>query len=281
MPNTQQTNATGTFKQKSEIVFVRWARSIVHAKDSVNYEVVTALVGNGAEITLLAKDAKGKVILKEKGQVYGGKYFGKTSLPESAQSPISLTAELPKHQSKKNALPLTVLPAITVSSLKWDRTQVRRKEKVTLSGCIIGYKSTNATLTVYRFSEMGAHIPVARIPVALSEGKFQAGWEFTFKASTALLATNKELKKHGESYSKPSYFFCVSEPPSPVKSNLMEFIDEIKIRIVNPIKDVKYEIITADDKENAVAPDGRQVMILKDVAPGRGEFKMTLPDTKK
>ncbi|MDH4275907.1 MAG: hypothetical protein OEW08_12800 [Gammaproteobacteria bacterium] len=247
----------------------------------MNFEVMAALVGNGAEITITGKDAKGKAFFKEQGKVSGGKYFGNVNLPDNLKSPVTLTAELVKYQVTKTSLPLTVMPAITVSSLKWDRSQVRRKEKVGLTGRIVGYKGVSAMLTIFKFSEMGAHLPITRIPVAVKEGKFQTEWNFFFKGSTKVIPTAEEQKKHGDSYSKPSYFFCVSDPPSAVKSNLMEFVDSVNILVINPVKDTQYKVKTADDNVSVVSPDAQQWVILKDIAPGRGTFKVAIPDAKK
>jgi hypothetical protein len=78
----------------------------------------------------------------------------------------------------------------------------------------------------------GAHDFITKFPVFVKKKKVEAEWEYEYHEDTDEIPTEEELKKYGNKYNPPEYFFRVKVGELAADSGLLEFKDWIKIKLL-------------------------------------------------
>jgi len=237
---TKATDSQHQEKLTSYFIYSAWRSGAVHIGQPATFEVLTAFVGDGAQIKINGKSAKGKKLGKIKDTIKNNKYIGEFELPDKIQigDQVSFEVELPDNGLKDVSEEVTVLPPIEISNMKWSAKEARREDVLTLSADIKGlYNGTEVKLTIYEFDLDGIHDRIAELPATVQNDKIEVKWEYEYHEDTDEIPTTQELQKYGRNYNPPEYFFTIKagelEYGKNQESGLLLFKDWIEVKLVN------------------------------------------------
>jgi hypothetical protein len=252
---------------------------MAYAGQSVEFEVRTALVGEGAPVKIKGKSAEGKKLGKVSGEVRGNTFVGRFDIPEDVESgdEVYFEVKLPKNSLDGESGRIPVRPLIELANLKWSAEEARRGDIVTLSAEVSrATPQTEATLTIYEYDQDGAHDRIVELPTKVIGDKIELEWAYEYHEDTGDIPTDEELKKHGREYNPPEYYFTVkfdkTEFGLDLESGLLKFKDWVEIFLSDangdPIGDQDYVLKMPDGSERKGKVDSKGRAIEENVPPG-------------
>jgi hypothetical protein len=282
-PHSCQTDQAKRVTLPSAIDSVAWTRARASGNGLVGLEVSTHFVGNGADLKIELSDKSGKSHGSFAEKISGNRFWAEVRVPPNAKDELYATAKLPKHGLSLKSAPLTILPTVQITNLKWSQKEARRGDTVALSADVKGAPDgTEATIDIYEHDTDGAHDPVTSIPVLVKNKKVEAQWEFEFHEDTQRIPNEQEVQKYGSHYVSPKYFFSVTATGSEAVSGLLEFKDSIEIELLDhqrqPIPNARFEITFSDGKVYQGNTDANGQAIVPDVPPG--SYRLVSPLAK-
>ncbi|MBN1292352.1 MAG: hypothetical protein JXB48_10980 [Candidatus Latescibacteria bacterium] len=286
--HTVPTDSQQKITVESQLIYVLWQQGRAYAGFEAAFEVKTLLVGDGAKVKATLRTAKGKKLDKIEGVIVCNRWRGRVVIPEKVKPDdyVYLEVELPKHGLELDSNEIPVRPPIEVSSMQWDKKEVRQDEEVQMT-CVFtnGVENgDNVTVIVYEYDNDGIHDRVVTIPTVIKDMKVDLKWKYFYQEDTDDIPTEEQLQKYGKSYNPPEYFFVVMVDNIPVGNNqesgLLEFKDWLELEYSdkngNPVAGLEYTITFADNTKKEGKLDDNGKSRIEDVPPGpvSVEYKM-------
>lgn len=256
---TKPTDTAHKIQLESHLIYALWMSGLAHAGQEAELEVRTSLVGNGAKIKITCKTENGRKLDKVEGTVFNNRYAGKVLVPEKCKPDdmIFFEAELPKHGLKGESNSIPVRPAIKVSKLQWDRTEVKRGDVVTLT-CQFDSgveDDDDATVIIYEHNPNSNDTKVVSFPTIIKNNTIELQWQFEYQDDTAQIPTDDEMKPYKKNYANPQFYFVVVVDGVKIgdkrESGLMKFKDSIELKYSEfdgtPVPKAKYKVTLADN----------------------------------
>jgi hypothetical protein len=265
---------------ESQLLYAMWTQGRAYAGFEAEFEVKTALVGNGGKVKATCRTEKGKKIDTTEGVILNNRFIGRVVISEKVKPDdyVWLDVELPKHKLSVESNSIPVRPPIEVSSMGWNKTEVRRDEEVELS-CVFtnGVEDGDrVNVIIYEHDNDGYHDKVVTIPTEIKNMKVEMKWKFIYQEDTDDIPTDEELQKYGGAYNPPEYFFVVMVENIPVgknqESGLLEFKDWVEITVREGdevLADTEVKVVFADGSEKKVTTDSNGAIKLEDIPPGK------------
>jgi hypothetical protein len=273
------TDSEHVIKLESQLVAAVWLSATAPAGRTVRFEVLTALVGEGAKIKATGTSENGLRLGQVSGKVYCNRFSGEFSVPDDARpgDKVYFTVSLPGNGLEGESGRISVVPPIRVAGMRWSSDQVRRGDIVTMSADITGLPNgSEVELVLLEHSSRGAHERVAVIPANVSNDRVEAQWEFEYHSDTNDIPTQAELEPYGGSYSAPRYFFVIRADGQQFgrdqESGLLEFRDVINMEFADPdgspLADEDYAITLPDGSQREGKLDSQGRLHIDDAPPG-------------
>jgi hypothetical protein len=263
----------------SRLVYAEWRQAVVYGGQEAGLEVATSFVGQGARIRIKGKSEKGKKLGKIDSTIRNNKYVGALHIPDDIEygDSVYFEVKIPDNKLKGKSSHIPAYPLLTVSNMKWNPTEARRGDTVTLSAEVDGcLDNTDAQITIREYDADGAHDRIARIPANVVKNKIEVTWEYEYHEDTEDIPTQDDLKKYGGTYNPPEYFFVVDINGQKFgerrESGLLLFKDWIEIEAKNvlgePLRSRKYTITLPDGTEKKGTLDGDGYARADGIPPG-------------
>lgn len=281
MPDyTKPSGETHKIQVESRLIYAIWTQPRAHAEQEAGLEVRTSFVGNGAKIKITCYTDNGKKLEKMEGVVLNNRFKGKMVIPAKVKPDdmIYFEAKLPKHGLSVDSNSIPVRPAIQVTSIQWDRQEVKRKETVTMTcqftdGVMDG---DDATVIIYEHNPNSCDFKVVAIPTTIKNNKVEMQWEFDYQDSVEQIPTEDELQPYQKSYANPQFYFIVLIDGIRVgenrESGLMTFKDNIDLLLNDeegkPRSGEKYTITFADGTQQQGTLDTEGKAHIDKTVPG-------------
>jgi hypothetical protein len=273
------TDSEHVIKLESQLVAAVWLSATAPAGRAVCFEVLTALVGEGAKIKVTGTSENGARLGQVSGKVYCNRFSGEFSVPDDARlgDKVYFTVSLPDNGLEAESGRISVVPPIRVAGMRWSSDQVRRGDIVTMSADITGLPNgSEIEFVLLEHSSRGAHERVAVIPANVSNDRVEAQWEFEYHSNTNDIPTQAELEPYGGSYSPPRYFFVIRADGQDFgreqESGLLEFRDVINMEFADPdgspLADEDYAITLPDGTQREGKLDSQGRLHIDDAPPG-------------
>ncbi len=288
---TKQSDAVQKIQVESHLIYAIWSHARAHAGQEAAVEVRTSFVGEGARIKITCYTEKGKKLDKVDGTVLNNRYKGNVMIPDNVKPDdmIYFEAELPKHGLKGESNLIPVRPAIQVTSIKWDRKEVKREDIVTMtcqfqSGVEDG---DEATVIIYEHNPNSCDFKVVSIPTTIKSNKIEMQWEFDYQDPTDQIPTDGEMKPYQKNYANPQFFFMVLVDGIRIgerrESGLMKFKDWVEVALKdeegNACPKAQGSFTLPDGAKKDFTLDEKGTIRLDDVAPG--EIAVVFKDIKR
>lgn len=280
------TDSEHEIKLDSQLIAAAWRTGKARAGGTAEFEVLTALVGNGAKIKIKGKSENGEKLGKINDVIKNNKFVGEFDIPEDIEldDAVYFEVDLPGNKLSGESNRIPAAPAIVVTNMKWSAKEARRDDTLTMSADVSGCDNgTEATVTIYEYDQDNIHDKIVSIPAIVKKDKIELKWEYEYHEDTDDIATDEELKKYGKSYNPPEYFFVVEIDGQTFggdqESGLLEFKDwiefELKDEEGNALAKAEYVLHLPDGSERKGTVDesghGRE----EDVPPGNISIEVT------
>ena len=280
MEHRQQTDQIKKIQLPSSLERVAWTKRTASADALVGFEILTSFVGNGSQIEIELSDHTGKRFGKYKERICGNRFWAQIKIPSEAKEALYADVKLPKHGLQMKSGPLIVLPAVDITNAKWDKKEARRGDILKLTADVKGIPDgTEGLIEIWEHDADGAHDLITKFPVTVKGKKVEAEWEYEYHEDTDEIATEEELKKYGNKYNPPEYFFRVKVAETSADSGLLEFKDWIEISLVDrkgkPIGGESYVLVLPDGQQKQGKLDAKGFARLENLPPGRCEVRFT------
>ena len=292
MPEFKFTKATDTeheIQLDSYLVYSEWKSGSAYIGSSAQFDIGTALVGNGAKIEITGKSGSGKKLGKIKDTIDSNKYSGSFDIPDDLEpgDEISFEVKLSKNglSGESGKIPLLKPPELV--SLEWSAAEARRGDILTLSGEFRDIPDdSEVTVVIYESDQDGAHDRITEMPATLKGKKLVSRWKYEYHEDTDEIPTSEEMERYGGAYNPPEYFFTVSyldfEMGKEKESGLLTFKDYIEIKLRdaggNPTADAAYVLHLPDGSTKDGRLD-RQGQAREDGIPP-GNIRVEFPDLR-
>ncbi|MCX6827647.1 MAG: hypothetical protein NTV06_10355, partial [candidate division Zixibacteria bacterium] len=207
--NTKFTKATDTqhqIKLESSLISAMWRTGAAIAGEKVSFEVLTAFVGNGADIKITGKSDKGKKLGKIKGEIKNNKYIGELEIPADTQLGdfVYFEVDLPQNGLNGQSNKIQVYPPIEITNMKWSAKEAREGDLLTLSADIKGAEEgTDLMVLIYEYDKDAIHDRIAQLPTTVKSKKMEISWEYQYIDRTGDIPTDGEMKKYNKNYAHP------------------------------------------------------------------------------
>lgn len=272
-----KTNKINEIKLDSGIDRVVWSKGAIAAGGKAGLQVDTHFVGNGSDIKVEIKDAKGKNIGNITKKITGNKFWTEIEIPEKAEGSATATVKLPKHNAEMKSNEMTVFPPIKITNVKWDKNEAKRGDILKLTADVRGvYDGAETKIEIYEHDDDGAHDPVGSFPVPVKNQKIETQWEFKYAEDTDHIPSDDERKR---GYKNPEYFFRVSIGGNAKDSELLRFRDIFELKLLDqenqPVKNASYKLKMPDGKIKEGKLDENGVAKIEDVPPGKVQVNFT------
>jgi hypothetical protein len=283
---TESTDSKNKVKLESSLLYVLWNCSAVHAGADAEFEVRTALVGNGASVKAKAKSSSGKTIGTVDGTIIGNRWIGKVPISDKADPAGDAIVEvkLSKHglDGESNSVPIR--QAIRIKAFKWDKTEVRRGDVVKITAEFeSGVENGDEVLVkIYEYNPDGIHDPVASIPVVIANKKIDTNWKFEYPCSTNQIPTHSDLIPYNKRYVNPQFFFMVLVDGILVgkkqESGKLLFKDDLHFTLKDkegvPIQNKTVRLAFADGSTQNAASDSNGIVKIEKKCPGSVQIRI-------
>lgn len=273
------TDSEHEIKLESQLIYAAWRTGRARAGGKVGFEIMTAMVGNGAKIKIKGKSENGEKLGKISDVIKNNKFIGEFDIPEDIDldDAVYFEVDLPGNGLSGESNRIPAAPAITVTNMKWSAKEARRGDTLTLSANVSGCGSgTEATVTIYEYDQDNIHDKIVEIPAKVEKDKIEIKWEYEYHEDTDEIATDEELKKYGKSYNPPEYFFVIEIDGQKFgrdqESGLLEFKDWIEIQLMNLSGDETYTLYLPDGTERTGQFDDEGFIREDKIPPGKYEI---------
>jgi hypothetical protein len=284
MEYSKSTDSEHKIKLDSKLIYAAWRTGFAPAGQTVEFEVMTAFVGDGASIKIKGKNDGGKKLGKIKDKIKNNKYIGSFEIPENAEIDdlVYFEVKLSKNglTGESNKIPVT--PPITVTNMKWSEKEARRGDVLTLSAAVSGCPDdTEVKIIIYEYDNDKAHDRIVELPATVKEEKIEVKWEYEYHEDTDEVPTEEELQQYGQSYNPPEYFFVIEingqKFGKEQESKLLTFKDYIEIELKNQLGELvpneEYVLTLPDGTERKGKLDDAGKAVERDVPPGKCSIK--------
>jgi hypothetical protein len=253
------TDKTTKIELPSAIEQIAWSRGIASPGGEIALGVFTHYVGNGSELEIELSDNSGKQIDTLKEKLVGNRFWTTITIPENARDALFADVILQKHGLSKRSPALVLTPPVKITDVKWDKEEIHRGEKATLTATVEGVPDgMEAEISIWENDEEGAHELVTKFPGIVRDGQIEAEWEFEYHDDTDDIPTEEETEK---GYRIPEYFFRVSMFGTKAESELIRFKDwiEIELSTDESASGIRYVLYLPDGttREGKLDSDGR------------------------
>ena len=208
-----QTDTKEKIKLDSDIVEATWLCGAAHGGTDAVLRVVTYAVAEGSSIEIKGFSSKGKAPGTINGKIYNNEFTGELPIPEKVElnAQIGFEAKLPKHGLKQDSqFTIPATPAIQVSKMCWDKTEVHRGDVVTLTTQFVNpLPGAQAQVIIYEYDPDGHHEKFCAFPVEIENDKIEVKWEFPSTYDVSQIPTEDERQKYGKHYVPVEFFFLV------------------------------------------------------------------------
>jgi len=275
-------------KLTSSLIAAAWRTGAAYAGEKASFEVLTAFVGEGADISITGKSDNGKSLGKIKDKIKNNKFIGEFDIPDDIKLDdfVFFEVDLSKNGVKGDSNRIPVRPAIKVTNMKWSAKEARRGDTLTLSADIDQVKDgTEVMLTVYEYDRDDIHDKIVELPTAVQNKKIELLWEYEYHEDTDQIPTDEKMKKYGKNYNPPEYFFTVKvegkEFGKKQESGILTFKDWLEIRVVDkvgrPLPDRDCTITLPDGTQKKGKTDANGYVRVTDVPPGECKVEFSEP----
>ncbi|HVP07787.1 MAG TPA: hypothetical protein VMS71_08095 [Candidatus Acidoferrum sp.] len=277
---TKPTDAEHKIKLESELLYAGWMSGMAYIGLTAKFQVQTAFVGNGSPVEITGKTKQGKKLGKIKGVMTNNSYVGVMEIPDNVKEGdwAYFEVDLSKCGVKGQADPIPVGPPVTVTNMKWSAKEARRGDIVTISADVRGVlDDTDVKLTIYEYDKDGAHDKLADLATKAKGQQISLDWKYEYFDKTHQIPTDEELKKYGQNYQAPQYFFTVKieecEFGKKQESGLLAFKDWFEIKLLDgegkPRGNEPYTVTFADGSTKDGTLDGDGYAKVEKVPPGK------------
>jgi uncharacterized Zn-binding protein involved in type VI secretion len=169
-----------------------------------------------------------------------------------------------------------------IISAKWSKRLAKVGEKVQMTAETIGIPSGDkAVLEVHCKDSSFADRVLKTFNTKVQNDKIEGEWELVID-DEFLKMQDQKLKAGG--YSSPAYYFVARSAAYQMRSELMEYKDDIDFKLKdkegNVIPDKKYRLIMPSGEVKEGKLDGSGSAQTTDVAPGRIKVSINVRDVK-
>jgi hypothetical protein len=267
-------------KLDSTLVSASWLAARGIAGQTVEFEVRTCFVGNGAAIKVTGKSEGGKKLGKVSDKINNNLFIGEFEIPEDIDEgdEIYFEFDLSKNGISGESERIPVIPGLVIKSIKWSAKEARRGDVLDLTAEVdrVPDKS-EVTLIIYEHDQDGAHDRIAELPATVDNGKIKVSWEYEYFEDTDEVPTDAEMKRYGGKYNPPEYFFVIQyegvEYGEDAESGLLTFKDYLEIELTNPkgdpVANEDYKVTLPDGSTRQGKLDEAGRAIEKNVPPGK------------
>lgn len=178
-----QTGLTKIITLPSSIEQVAWSKDRAAVGGIVHLEVHTLFIGSNSQIQIEICTASGTVLGKYAERMAGNRFRAPIRVSEGAKEGIYATVTLPRHGLRKRSPLLPVVPPVHISNVRWNRTQARPGDILTLTADVSGVPDGGETvIEIYEHDSEGAHEPVSRFPGQVKNRMVEAEWQLAVPA---------------------------------------------------------------------------------------------------
>jgi hypothetical protein len=228
------TNTLHHIELPSSIEQIVWSRAMASPGGEVALGVFTRFIGNGAELQIELSDNSGKQIATLKEKLAGNRFWTSVIIPENARDALFADVKLQKHGLSKRSPALVLTPPVKITDVKWDKEEIHRGEKATLTAMVEGVPDgMEAEISIWENDEDGAHELVTKFPVIVRDGQIEAEWEFEYTGN--IDEDIACLEDYETDFKTPNYFFRVTINGINTESNLLAFKGWIGIELVDSV----------------------------------------------
>ncbi len=286
---TKATDSEHEIELESTLVSVSWRTGAAIAGQTTGFEITTAFVGQGAPINVTGQTTGGTDLGKVKGVVKNNRFIGEFALPEDLErgDEAYFEASLSQNGLDGESGRIPVHPPILCSNLRWDPSEARRGDLVTLAAEIKGLAdATEVVVVIYEYDANGAHDKIAELPASVTGQKLELQWAYEYHEDTDELPTQEEMEEYGGNYTAPAYFFTIkfqgcelgrSDEPA-----LLRFKDWIELECENPFGDpaseADYTLTLPDGSERSGQLNSDGKALIEGVPPGPCSVEVTFPE---
>jgi uncharacterized Zn-binding protein involved in type VI secretion len=158
-----------------------------------------------------------------------------------------------------------------ITTAKWSKTTAKVKDKVAMTAETVGIDSgEKATLEVWIKDSCFAHRRLKTFETTVQGDKIEGEWELLVDADYVKIQDEK-LKAGG--YSSPTFYFIALAAGLSRRSNLLEAVDEIEIKLKTkdgtPVGNRKYKLFLPSGEVREGTLDGDGYAKDSSVPPGR------------
>jgi hypothetical protein len=286
---SKSTDSEHKIKLDSKFIYAAWRTGFAPAGQSVEFEVMTAFVGNGASIKVKGKSQGGENLGNIDSKIKNNKFIGSIDIPEDAEigDLVYFEVKLPKNglSGESNKIPVT--PPITVTNMKWSEKEARRGDVLTLSADVSGcVDETEAKITIYEYDSDKVHDRIVELPARVKEERIEIQWEYEYHEDVDEIPTEEELEKYGRHYNHPEYFFIIEingqKFGKEQESGILKFKDWIELHLTkfggSPLPNEKYVFRLADGSKREGNFDNDGYAREENIPPG--SVQVDIPDYK-
>ncbi len=282
---SKSTDTEEKIELEPSLISASWRCGKAIAGRRASFEVVTALVGQGAPIKIKGKSEKGEKLGKIKDVIRGNKYIGFFDIPDDLElgDEVYFEVKLPKNDLEGESNRIPVFPPVEVFNLSWNATEARRGDVLTLTADVNGLRDHEEVIvTIYEYDRDGAHDKIVELPVEVINKRIELKWEYEYHEDTDEIPTQEELQQYGNEYNPPEYFFTVTVEDTEFgveqESGLLRFKDWLEIQFLDedgtPRANERYVVTLPDGSRQEGRLDDTGRARLEDIPPGpcRVEF---------
>ena len=275
-----QTDKKEKIKLDSDIVEATWLCGAAHGGTNAALKVTTYAVAERSSIEIKGFSSKGKAPGTIKGEIYNNEFTGELPIPEKVElgAQIGFEAKLPKHGLKQDCqFTIPAIPAIQVSKMCWDKTEVHRGDIVTLTTQFVNpLPGAQAQIIIYEYDPDGHHEKYCSFPVEIENDKIEVKWEFPSTYDVSQIPTEEERQKYQKHYVPVEFFFLVVIDGVRVgegqESGKLKFKDAITINLTDgegkECADIDYTLDGPDNKVTKGKSDKSGTINVKDLPAG-------------
>lgn len=282
---TKATDSEHEVELESFLISADWSSGVGYAGGKVGFEVRTALVGQGATIEVKGKSEKGKKLGTVKDKISNNTFIGEFDVPEDIEAgdEIFFEVSLSDNGLDGESARIPVRPIIDVTNIKWSAAEARRGDVLTLTADIKGAADdTEVLVTIMEYDSDNTHDKISEITTMVKDGKIELEWEYEYHEDVDEIPTEEELKKYGNSYNPPEYFFTITIAGEVYgkeqESGILEFKDWIEFELSNYSGKEKYILVYPDGtKEEGKFDDDGKAQI-KNVKPGKFTIEVEIEE---
>ncbi len=237
----RETNKQHEILLEPRIQRIRWSSTRACAGHWASFEILTALVGDGAALHVDVRTIGGRMLGVIRDVIVRNRFVGEVEIPEDCPkgTEILLEASLPGNgvEGTSNVIPVVDPPII--EKMAWSAAEARRGDALTLTARISGlHDGTPVTMVVYEYDRDRHHDRIVELPGRVRHGQVEVHWKFEYQNDVDEIPTQEEVEAYGETYNPPEYFFTIRvgelEFGLDQDSGLLRFRDWIELRIRHP-----------------------------------------------